>query len=65
MPFNNERNDELKSKYKERRKDYVGSPIYNNQLIDVELLSNLISGMKKGKAAGLDELSCEHFVSIV
>jgi hypothetical protein len=62
MPFNNERNDELKSKYKERRKDYVGSPIYNNQRIDVELLSNLISGMKKGKAAGLDELSCEHLM---
>ena len=62
MPFNNERNIELKAQYEERRADYVGCPINNNQLIDVELLSNLIFRMKKGKAAGLDELSCEHLM---
>ena len=62
MPFNNERNIELKARYKERRADYVSCPINNNQLIDVELLSNLIFRMKKGKAADLDELSCEHLM---
>ena len=62
MPFNNKRNDELQAQYNERRADYVGCPINNNQQIDVELLSNLIASMKKGKAAGLDELSCEHLM---
>jgi hypothetical protein len=31
-----------------------------DHIFDVELVSNLISSMANGKAAGLDELSCEH-----
>jgi hypothetical protein len=38
MPFNNERNTELKVQFEERRADYVACPINNNQLIDVEVI---------------------------
>lgn len=62
MPFSNERNIELKAQYEERRADYVGCPLSINQVIDVELLSTLIARMKKGKAADLNELSCEHLM---
>jgi len=59
-PFSNRRNDELHAKYVERRSQYEGSPIAENDQFDVELIDNLIKKMSNGKAAGLDELSCEH-----
>lgn len=54
------RNDVLKSKYDELRFNYNGTPIREDQAFDVELISNLIEDMKKGKAAGLDGLTSEH-----
>jgi len=54
------RNEELKAKYMERRSQYDGSPIVETDLFDTELISNIINNMSNGKAAGLDELSCEH-----
>jgi len=48
------RNDLLKLKYDELRFNYYGNPIKENQALDVELISNLIEDMKKGKDAGLD-----------
>ena len=59
-PFNSNRNEALKAQYIDLRADYCGSPITDDQLFDVELVGNLISSMKNGKAAGLDELTCEH-----
>ena len=49
MPFRSERNDELMAKYKQRKVNYFGSSINNDNLIDVELPSNLVSNMKKVK----------------
>ena len=42
------------------RVDYHGFPISECQAFDVELISNLIDDMKRGKAAGLDGLTSEH-----
>jgi hypothetical protein len=39
---------------------YCGSPIIAHHQFDAELLGNLVSNMKNGKAAGLDGISCEH-----
>jgi hypothetical protein len=59
-PFSELRNQELKDKYNDRRSNYCGTPITDNQLVDVELLCKLIDTLSNGKAAGLDELSSEH-----
>jgi hypothetical protein len=59
-PFSALRNEQLKSAYADRRSNYCGSPITDNQLFDAELLSKLIDNMPNGKAAGLDEISSEH-----
>jgi len=54
------RNAELEEQYINLRSDYCGTPIDDAERFNVELLSHLISNMKNGKAAGLDELTCEH-----
>jgi hypothetical protein len=59
-PFSALRNQELKDKYSDRRSNYCGDPITDNQFVDVELLCKLIDTLSNGKAAGLDELSSEH-----
>jgi len=59
-PFNNVHSAELKLQYDTVRVQYCGSPVTEAQQFDVELIGGLISSMKNGKAAGLDELSCEH-----
>ena len=41
----------------DRRHDYVGSPFLDEYLFDVELVENVFSQMKRGKAAGLEELT--------
>jgi len=58
--FSSERNMELKTKYVNLRMQHVGSPIIDNQMIDVELTSKLISKLANGQAAELDEISGEH-----
>jgi len=42
------------------RAQYCGSVLTDEQAFDAELLSRLINSLKRGKAAGLDELTCEH-----
>jgi hypothetical protein len=59
-PFNFARNEECKASYEKTRINYFGFPIADKDKFDVELLSNIVSGMKNGKAAGLDDLTCEH-----
>ena len=54
------RNEALKAQYKAYRAAYFGSPLIDQQTFDVELLSRLINSLKRGKAAGLDELTSEH-----
>jgi len=58
MPFNPNRCDDLKESYGEIRKDYVGSPLAEN--FDIALIDELLRNMKKGRAAGIDDLSAEH-----
>jgi hypothetical protein len=59
-PFNDSRNAELKAQYTKLRADYCGCPVTDNEVFDVELVGKLIGDMKNNKAAGLDELTCEH-----
>lgn len=59
-PFSTSRNNELKAIYVQRRSNYCGSAILENDFFDVELISSIISNMKNGKAAGLDGLTAEH-----
>ena len=53
--------DKIKLEYMEIREQYCGSIVTQDCVFDIELVSTLICSMKNGKAAGLDELSCEHF----
>jgi hypothetical protein len=53
--------DKIKLEYMAIREQYCGSIITQDCVFDVELVSNLICSMKNDKAAGLDELLCEHF----
>jgi len=59
-PFNIRRNDELKAEYTAIRTNYCGSVISDNKRFNTEQISKLVSSLKSGKAAGLDELSSEH-----
>jgi hypothetical protein len=54
------RAEELKSEYAAMRSVYLGSPLSNEQLFDVELVGKILSELKRGKAAGLDTLTAEH-----
>ena len=55
-----ERSNQIKEKCTEFRSLYTGTPILENQLFDLGLISKLISKLANSKAAGLDELSSEH-----
>ena len=50
----------LKAQYNAPRSQYCGSTLTDKQGFDAELLSRLINSLKRGKAAGLNELTCEH-----
>jgi len=58
-PFSAARNAELRAKYIELRSKYSTVPI-TGDVFPVELVESLVSKMKNGKAAGLDELTSEH-----
>jgi len=60
---NEGQSDRLRSMFRERRHDYVGSPFLDEYMFDVELVDTILSQMKRGKAAGLDELTIEHLVN--
>ena len=50
----------FKAQYLAYRAKYFGSSLTNQHAFDVELLSRLINSLKRGKDAGLDELTSEH-----
>jgi len=49
--------------FRTRRQDYVGTPFLDKYMFDVELVETVFLQMKRGKAAGLDELTIEHLVN--
>jgi len=57
---NQNRADELKAEYMVMRSEYIGSPLADDNLFDVELVGKTISELKHGKAAGLDTLTADH-----
>jgi len=46
-PFSSARNAEFKTRYVEMQSHYDGSPINENQMFDVEVISKLINDMVK------------------
>ena len=59
---NEQRAIELQNAYTSMRAGYLGLPLTEEHLFDVELVSNVIQKLKRGKAAGLDGLCAEHLV---
>ena len=47
------------------RSDYCGNLIDDSSYFDAELVENVFSKMKRGKAAGLDGISAEHVIHCV
>ena len=60
---NNHRADELLAEFEQKRIKYCGFPSKEEYLFDVELISKVILDLKRGKAAGLDNLSAEHLLN--
>jgi len=56
------RADALKIEYEQRRTDYLGFALADEQLFDIGLLGSIISNLTRGKAAGLDSLTGEHLM---
>jgi len=59
-PVTADHNNRLETKFEMMRASYFSYSIDTREPIDVQLLSELITHMENGKAAGLDDLSCEH-----
>jgi len=57
------RADALKTEYSQRRAEYFGAALTEQQLFDTELVGNVIGDLKRGKAAGLDNLTAEHLLN--
>ncbi len=55
--------DELFEQYESQRSNYVGTPLLEENSFDAELVENVISEMKRGKAAGLDGITVEHLIN--
>jgi len=52
--------ENLKQQYEGMRPTYCGSPHSEKYEMDAELIEQVISKLKRGKAAGLDSLTAEH-----
>ena len=50
----------LLEEYTAARNDYVGFPLTDSMLPNVELVDSVISDLKNAKAEDLDELTAEH-----
>ena len=61
---NQDRADLLKQEYSKLRNKYSGLPLPDNVVFDTELVSDMISKLKRGKAAGIDGLMAEHLMFI-
>jgi len=59
-PLSEEGNSRLRDLYESKRASYIGSPLHGELLFDAELVDNIVTNMKRGKAAGLDGLTAEH-----
>ena len=60
---NNERESErLKEEYLKLRTNYSGLPLSNDIAFDTELVSKIITELKRGKAADIDGLTAEHLL---
>ena len=44
------------------RSNYSGFPLPDKSTFDTELVSKIISNLKRGKAAGIDGLMAEHLL---
>ena len=58
--LNSVRKCSLDDEYLGERATYTDSPLTHDLLYDIELIDSIISDLKLGKAAGLDELTSEH-----
>lgn len=52
----------LQTEYQNLREFYHGCPLTSEFLFDAELVSDVLSNLKQGKAAGLDRLTAEHLL---
>jgi len=50
----------LESDFLESKRNYVGTPFTDEYRFDVELIAGVINQLKRGKAAGLDNIMAEH-----
>ena len=58
--FNEDQNIRLQSIYHNRCQNYLGDQFLDKYKFDVEDIEAATAEMKRGKAAGLDELTIEH-----
>lgn len=54
----------LMNEYLSKRSGYQGHPYNDSYAFDAELVENVIGKLKRGKAAGLDNLTCNHAPSV-
>ena len=54
----------LKRDFTALRANYNGLPLIEAQYFDVELVSNTIANLKRGKAADIEGISAEHLSSL-
>ena len=60
---NEGQSNRFRSTFSDRRQNYVGDPFLDEYKFDVELVETVLSKIKRGKVAGLDELTIEHLVN--
>ena len=60
--FNEDQSSRLQVSYENRGQNDTGDPFLDVYKFDVELIETVSYKMKRGKAAGLDELTVEHVV---
>ena len=61
--LNNDQNDRLRLLYLDKRHNRIGHLHLNMYRFDAELIESVLASMKRGKAAGLDELTVEHLTN--
>ena len=59
---NSSRASSLLQEYSALRNSYSGLPLSDNDIFDTELVSKVISDLKRGKAADIDGLTAEHIL---
>ena len=51
---------ELQSAFSSLSRNYIGCPLTDDYLFDVELVGNVLLKLKRGKAPGIDQITAEH-----